>query len=207
KWQSCSSCHPDARVDGLNWNLLNDGIGNPKNTRSMLFTHRMPPVTWTGVRPSTEHAIRNGLRHIQFTEPDEDIANAIGAYLRSLTPVPGPRTDEPAIERGRKLFFSASVGCVACHPPPLYTDNKLHDTGTHGPLDFTTGHNRERVPQREFKTPTLIEVWRTAPYLHDGRSATIKEVITEGNHRDRRGKTSHLSKDQVADLVHFIRSL
>ncbi|MCY2925026.1 MAG: SMP-30/gluconolactonase/LRE family protein, partial [Planctomycetota bacterium] len=40
KWQSCASCHPDARVDGLNWDLLNDGIGNPKNTRNMLNAHK-----------------------------------------------------------------------------------------------------------------------------------------------------------------------
>jgi cytochrome c peroxidase len=34
-WQSCASCHPDGRAGGLNWDLLNDGIGNPKNTKSV----------------------------------------------------------------------------------------------------------------------------------------------------------------------------
>ena len=42
-WQSCASCHPgQARVDGLNWDLLNDGIGNPKNTKSLLLAHQTP---------------------------------------------------------------------------------------------------------------------------------------------------------------------
>ena len=48
-WQSCSSCHPgDARADGLNWDLLNDGIGNPKNTKSLLLAHQTPPAMWLG---------------------------------------------------------------------------------------------------------------------------------------------------------------
>ena len=49
-WQSCASCHPDARVDGLNWDLMNDGLGNPKNTRSMLLVHQGGPAMSLGVR-------------------------------------------------------------------------------------------------------------------------------------------------------------
>ena len=48
------------------------GIGNPKNTKSMVNSHRMPPVMWTGVRPNAEYAVRSGLRHIQFTVPVEE---------------------------------------------------------------------------------------------------------------------------------------
>ena len=44
QWQSCASCHPDGRVDGLNWDLLNDGMGNPKQTRSELYNHVTPPT-------------------------------------------------------------------------------------------------------------------------------------------------------------------
>jgi cytochrome c peroxidase len=207
RWQSCSSCHPDARVDGLNWDLMNDGIGNPKNTRSMLNSHRLPPVMWTGVRPSAEYAVRSGMRHIQFMEPPEEDAKAIDEYLKSLEPKPGPVDDPAAVKRGEKLFFSAKVGCVGCHPKPLYTDNALHNVGTHGEFDFTVNEDGERVPQKEFKTPSLIEVWRTGPYLHDGRYPTVREVITKGNHGDMRGRTSHLSEQQIDDLVAFVRSL
>ena len=50
-WQSCASCHDDdARVDGLNWDLLNDGIGNPKDTKSLVLSHQTPPVMSLGVR-------------------------------------------------------------------------------------------------------------------------------------------------------------
>ena len=48
QWQSCASCHPDGRSDGLNWDLLNDGFGNPKNTKSLLLAHETPPAMITG---------------------------------------------------------------------------------------------------------------------------------------------------------------
>ena len=57
-WLSCNSCHsPDARVDALNWDLLNDGIGNPKNAKSLLLAHRTPPAMWHGIRETAEIAV------------------------------------------------------------------------------------------------------------------------------------------------------
>ena len=54
-WQSCASCHDDdARVDGLNWDLLNDGIGNPKNTKSLVLSYQTPPVMSLGVRETLQ---------------------------------------------------------------------------------------------------------------------------------------------------------
>ncbi|WP_242855560.1 RICIN domain-containing protein [Ruminiclostridium josui] len=50
KWLSCASCHPDGRADGLNWDMPNDGIGNTKNTKSMLYVFDTPPAMWRGVR-------------------------------------------------------------------------------------------------------------------------------------------------------------
>ena len=79
--------------------------------------------------------------------------------------------------------------------------------GTASTIDSTTNKNGERVAQLEYVTPTLIEVWRTAPYLHDGRYTTIKEVVTKGNHADMRGRTSHLKEQEIDDLVAFVKSL
>ncbi len=76
-WQSCASCHSDdARVDGLNWDLLNDGMGNPKNTKNLVWAHRTPPAMSTGIRDNAETAVRSGLSHILFAEPSEDVATA-----------------------------------------------------------------------------------------------------------------------------------
>ncbi len=199
-WQSCASCHPDGRVDGLNWDLMNDGAGNPKNTKSMLWSHRTPPAMAEGVRMSAEEAVRSGIRHVLFSERPDDEAAAIDAYLKSLCPVPSPRLADgrlsPAAERGRKLFESVRVGCAACHPAPLFTDLRSHNVGSRGPNEYT----------ERFDTPTLVEVWRTAPYLHDGRYTTVKELLVEGKH-GLRSLDGPLDVQEIEDLVEYVLSL
>ncbi|UCG48948.1 MAG: beta-propeller fold lactonase family protein, partial [Phycisphaerales bacterium] len=137
-WQSCASCHPGgARADSLNWDLLNDGIGNPKNTKSLLLAHKTPPAMATAARPTGEAAVRAGIRYIQFAVRPEEDAAAIDEYLKSLKPLPSPRLIEGKLSasalRGQKLFDTA--GCGACHAPPLYTDLRQHDLGTARGLD------------------------------------------------------------------------
>lgn len=201
-WQSCSSCHSaDARVDGLNWDNLNDGIGNPKNAKSLLNAHRTPPSMWLGVRSNPSVAVRAGIRNSLFTAQPPEVAEAIDEYLESLKPIPSPNLVKgklsKAAERGRKLFFDETVGCADCHKPPLYTDLKLHDVGTRGRFDR---------PADKFDTPSLVEAWRSAPYLHDGRAATVREVTVMCNQGDQHGRTSQLGKEQIDDLVAFVLS-
>lgn len=199
-WQSCASCHPsDARVDALNWDLLNDGLGNPKNTKSLLLAHKTPPAMITGIRENAEVAVRSGIRHIQFVVRPEEEADAIDEYLKSLEPVPSPylvdnKLSESA-ERGKKIFEKAR--CASCHKGSLYTDLQQHNVGTGQDLD----------KDRKFDTPTLVETWRTAPYLYDGRAATMKEVLTIHNSGDRHGVTSNLSDNEIKDLAKFVLSL
>jgi len=199
-WQSCASCHPDGRTDGLNWDLVNDGIGNLKNTKSLLLAHKTPPVMSSGIRASAEAAVRAGFRHILFTHPPETDAVAIDTYLKSADPVPRPYLAggqlSPAAKRGKNLFFSERVGCSTCHAGSLYTDMRMYNVGSKTPCDR----------RREFDTPALIEVWRTAPYLHDGRYTTVKELIAKGRHGKERGNID-LSEQEINDLVEFVLSL
>ncbi|MHC5118519.1 MAG: cell surface protein, partial [Planctomycetota bacterium] len=58
-----------------------------------------------------------------------------------------------------------------------------------------------------FDTPSLIEAWRTAPYLYDGRAATIKDVLTEFNANNSHGRTTNLTDEQLNDLTEFVLSL
>jgi cytochrome c peroxidase len=73
--------------------------------------------------------------------------------------------------------------------------------------EYDAGTGTERDDNRGYDTPTLIEVWRTAPYLHDGRAVTIKEVLTRFNKDDRHGRTSNLTDKQIEDLAAFVLSL
>jgi cytochrome c peroxidase len=200
-WQSCSSCHPgDARSDALNWDLLNDGLDNPKNTKSLLYPHRTPPSMWLGVRDNAETAVRAGIQHILFTTQPDEVALAIDEYLKSLRPVPSPFLVQgalsPEAKRGEKVFSRA--GCASCHPAPLFTDLRAHDVGTRGPVDR---------PADKFDTPSLVELWRTSPYLHDGSVVTVREVLTTRNPRDQHGATSSLSPSELSDLCAYLLSL
>ena len=201
KWLSCGTCHPDTRADGMNWDLLNDGLGNPKNTKSMVWSHRTPPVMSRGVRATMEVGSAAGFRHIQFRKVEQDVLDSVYAYLRSIEPVDSPYLEggklSAAAERGKKLFNDDGVGCAMCHPAGLLTDLQMYDVGTRGPLD--------RVD--EFDTPTLRELWRTGPFLHDGSAATLDEVLTKFNKKDKHGVTSKLSAQQIADLVAYLLSL
>ncbi len=196
-WQSCASCHPDGRTDGLSWDLMNDSTGNPKSTKSMLLSHQTPPAMAEGVRASAEVAVRSGLTHILFADRPEEEAAAIDVYLKALRPVPSPRLIAGGLsasaQGGKTLFHDRQ--CDRCHPAPLYTDLKTHNVGTRGPRE----HNDR------FDTPTLVEVWRTAPYLHDGRYTTMRQLFVEGKHGLRR--SGELTDRELDDLVEFVLSL
>ena len=201
RWLSCASCHPDGRADGLNWDLLNDGIGNPKNTRSHVWSYKTPPVMWHGVRDSMETATKAGFMFIQFRIADETVMQDVQAYLRSLEPEKSPYLVNGKLSRrakkGKKVFENAKVECAQCHPAPLFTDMKMHDVGTRHELDKSA----------DFDTPTLVEMWRSGPYLHDGSAATMMDVLTTRNKDDRHGKTSALSKEDLEALVEYLLSL
>ncbi|MBN1489587.1 MAG: cell surface protein [Phycisphaerae bacterium] len=201
QWQSCASCHPDGRADGLNWDLINDGLGNPKNARSMLLAHPTPPAMASGVRPTAEAAVRAGIHFIQFTERPEADAAAIDMYLQAVEPVPSPhRVDgqlSDAAKRGERLFNDPKIGCATCHLAPLYTDLKEYDVGSR-----TAADRRDT-----FDTPTLIECWRTAPYMHDGHYTTLRELLEKGRHGATHGALDTLTSEQIADLVAFVLSL
>ena len=205
QWQSCASCHPDARADALNWDLINDGIGNPKQTKNMLYSHLTPPTMVTGIRDSMATCNRKGLTHIQFVvRPDED-ATCIDEYVTSLKPVPSPYLVDGSLsksaKRGEKAFKKA--GCVDCHPAnkkspegyPLFTDLRTHQL-------LGIGNEEGRA----FDTTSLTEMWRTAPYLYDGRALTMEEVLTTCNPKNVHGATKGLSKEEVKDMAEYILS-
>jgi len=199
QWQSCATCHPDARADGLNWDLLNDGLGNPKNTKSLVLSHVTPPAMVSAIRETAEMAVRSGFRFIQFHAVPEKDASDVDVYLKGLLPVPSPFLRDGLLsekaQRGEEVFREA--GCAQCHPPPLFTDMKKYDIGL-APSSARTNL---------FDTSTIIENWRTAPYLYDGRAAAMGDVLRKHNKGDKHGKTSALSTNDLDALVEYLMSL
>jgi cytochrome c peroxidase len=112
-----------------------------------------------------------------------------------------------AAARGKAIFEREDVGCSRCHSGPCYTDSapgpkpyRMHDVGT-GADD-----PGEKMGPR-YDTPTLLGIYRTAPYLHHGKARTLREVLVECNKGDLHGRTSQLSPTQIDDLVEFLKSL
>ena len=85
------------------------------------------------------------------------------------------------------------LNCGFCHNGVYYTDGKIHEIGIPGASDRTN----------KWDTPTLIETWRTAPYLHDGRSATLNEVFINEKH----GIRTDIGSDKIEQLVEYVLSL
>ncbi|MFR9603240.1 MAG: YVTN family beta-propeller repeat-containing protein [Rikenellaceae bacterium] len=193
-WQSCNGCHPgDGRTDGMNWDLMNDGVGNAKNCKSMLYSHVTPPSMISGIRVSAELAVRKGFTHIQFYNVEEEYAECIDEYLKGLVAVPSPRLVDGQLSelavKGQKVFNR--LKCNECHSGPYYTDMKMYVIGDD--VEFEAG----------WDTPTLREVWRTAPYLFDGRAATMQEVFAVHKH----GIDGKISAKDVEALSEYVLSL
>jgi YVTN family beta-propeller protein len=230
RWIACASCHPDGHTDGRVWQNP-EGLRKTPAMFGMAHTH---PLHWSADRDESqdfEYTIRGQLmqgrgllggslkpkRGFEPTELDEALAgrskdlDALAIYCNSfefrLSPhIPAPGQLSAAAERGKQLFFSKEAGCATCHGGPYYSDSRLqkpyllHDVGT-GHEDPT-----ERMGPK-YDTPTLLGVYRTAPYLHHGKAKTLRDVLTTCNPEDKHGKTSHLKPAEIDDLVEFLKSL
>jgi len=141
----------------------------------------------------------------------ESVPSAIDAWLKSLIPVPSPYLEKGRVSgaalRGRRLFMSERIGCAGCHPPPLFTDDRTHDVGTASRSVGLWGKDLGDQPTDKFDTPALTELWRSAPYLHDGSSPDLRDLFTRKNPHDAHGATSSLSPSELDDLIAYLLSL
>jgi YVTN family beta-propeller protein len=230
RWIACASCHPDGHTDGRVW----QNPEGPRKTTALFGVAHTHPLHWSADRDEVqdfEYTIRGRLmqgrglisgpiapkRGFEPVELDEHLAgrskdlDALAIYTNSFDFTLSPHIPEPgklsaAAERGKKLFFDKKVACAQCHNGPYYTDSSLnkpfnlHDVGT-GDDDPT-----EKMGPK-FDTPTLLGIYRTAPYLHNGKAKTLVDVLTTCNKSDKHGATSHLKSDEVGDLAAFLKAL
>ncbi len=139
----------------------------------------------------------------------------------------GRGTVSDAVRRGFDLFAGRKAGCAACHTPPLFTDGTFHNLGIGWNPDTRSFADEGRYAVTKdsmfegdpgsFKTPTLREVTRHAPYMHDGSIQTLREVIEFYNRggianpdlddRLRRRGPIGLTPSQINDLLAFLVSL
>ena len=159
----------------------------------------------------------------------DGIAKAIAAYVRTILSGNSPYDrflagDEhalsPAARRGVRHFEGKShgQGCVSCHAGFNFTDESYHNIGIgmdreNPDLGRYTVTNRE-ADKGAFKTPTLRDVARRPPYMHDGSLKTLAEVVAfynKGGHRNPwispRIQPLNLTDSEQAELVAFLEAL
>ncbi len=197
-WESCSSCHPGGRADGLNWDELGDGIGTPKQTKSMLYSHRTPPVLVTGVVDAAETNVMETVMFAFHNDLEQEQYDCMDAYLRSLKPVQSPYLNRDgtlteSAKNGQKLFNE--YNCNSCHSGPFFTDMQKHESAS-----LETDDSWE---DRDFDTPSLVEIWRTSPYMFNGNAVTMEETVKFFIEED--GKTA--TDAQIKDIANFILSI
>lgn len=212
---SCRSCHPGNHVDMLQYDFEPDGLGrNVVDNRTLLEIEGTAPFKWNG--KNTSMYMQCGIRFARFLTRVEPFAfedlNALVAFMRSLRNPPNRhrRPDgelTPAQARGKELFerstrrdgtpIEANDRCLTCHPPPLFTNRQSFDIGSVSPTD----------DHAEFDTPQLLNIYQSAPYLHDGKAATLEEIWTRFNPDDTHGITSDFSKSDLNDLIEYLKTL
>ena len=157
----------------------------------------------------------------------QDLARALASYVRTILAGDSPfdryangianaLSDEA---RSGLEIFRGKAGCSTCHSGPTMSDERFHNTGVAWQGGewkdlgrfLVTGAAQDRGA---FKTPTLREVDRTAPYMHDGSLSTLDAVIDYydrgGNpapSRDADLKPLGLTADEKRQLIAFLRSL
>jgi cytochrome c peroxidase len=229
---ACAGCHPEGRDDGHVWHEADSEghmvfFGEPENTPAPAtkdvkgFPRQTPmlagrvnakgPYGWHAQNADLVERLKEGFGlHRWARDSREGADNEVRAragYLmaflrRGVATPPKEARDLTEVEqKGKQIFLSEGTQCAKCHvPDPDYTDREKYAFKRKNPPQ---GYDDEA--KNEFKTPSLKFVAGTPPYFHDGSAATLEQLIEQNN--DWMGKTNHLSKEEQAALVAFLKTL
>ncbi len=211
----CSNCHLDATIDGLEWDLEPDGFGKDiVDNRSLENLAGTEPFKWNGGNPDmpTECGPRTEKFFFRSQSFNQQQLTDLVTFVYSLPYRPNryrrPNGDLTAAQdRGKTIFerTKAKSGtpipeanqCTYCHSGPKYTNQQQLDVGTGKPTD--------RSPIVD--VPQLPNVAYSAPYLHDGSARSLEEIWTIYNPKDTHGVTNDLTKDELNDLIEYLKTL
>ena len=222
RWISCNTCHFEGEQDGRTWVF---GFSGPRNTTSLLGMIETYPLRWSGEwneSADCEFAIRkenfgtgliSGEMNCDLSPPDcvnkspnqgrsYDL-DSLALFMDSLRVPRSPAHahGEPlseAEQRGQAIFNRPELGCITCHAPPLYTDQKKHDVGT--------ATSDERIGPA-YDTPALRGLYNSAPYFHDGSAATLRDTLTRPSAGREHDLRSRLTEQEISDLIAFLLAL
>jgi len=184
---ACASCHVLGGSDGIAWRVHQGARQTPLLAGRMQGT---APYGWDGQSATLADAVREAItaRGADADAVPVSAVDALARYLATwLTPPPRPALDNDRWLRTRGAGLFVSVGCAGCHSGPTFSDERLWDVGT----------GRTRI-----NTPSLLDVFASAPYFHDGSAPTLAQVLRQPGH----GPAQLARADEVA-LIAYLRSL
>jgi YVTN family beta-propeller protein len=211
----CSNCHIDSTIDGLQWDLEPDGFGKDiVDNRSLENLAGTEPFKWNGGNPDmpTECGPRTEKFFFRSQSFNQQQLTDLVTFVLSLPYRPnryrmaaGGLT--PAQERGKAIFertkskdgaaIAEANQCTHCHSGPKYTNQKQ--------LDIGSGKTTDRSPVVD--VPQLSNIAYSAPYLHDGSARSLEEIWTVFNPKDTHGVSNDLTKDELNDLIEYLKTL
>jgi len=230
---ACGSCHDPGRAfsDGLAVARGINGVQGSRNTPVLINRGYGSSFFWDGRAKSLEQqALEPILNPIELalTETElerrtklksTEVTAALASFVRTIRSgdsrfdrySAGQLNALNAVEKAGLAVFRGKGNCSRCHPGPNFTDEQFHNTGVawrDGTLaDAGAGKGR-------FKTPTLREVSRTAPYMHDGSLATLEDVVefySEGGRPnpniDAEMRPRNFSAEEKRALLAFLKAL
>jgi cytochrome c peroxidase len=230
---SCASCH-DPKLAFSDGRKVARGIGGAEGTRSapaIVNRGYGKSFFWDGRAKTLEQQALEPIlnpKELGMTEAEverrtglkiTEVAAALASYVRTIRSgdsrfdryAAGKQHALSDLEKAGLALFRGKARCNTCHIGPNFSDEQFHNTGIAwrdgGLTDSGAGEGR-------FKVPTLREVSRTAPYMHDGSLATLEDVV---DYYDRGGNPNpgldedlhplHLSAEEKRALAAFLRSL
>lgn len=231
--RACASCH-DPKLAFSDGRKVARGIDGQEGTRSApAIINRGYGKTffWDGrAKTLEEQALEPILnpKELGMTEAEierrtglkiDDVTAALASYVRTIRSGDSPFDRYAAgnqralsdLEKAGLALFRGKARCNTCHIGPNFSDEQFHNTG----IAWRDGRLVDQgAGEGKFKVPTLREIARTAPYMHDGSLATLEDVV---DYYDRGGNMNpgldedlrplHLSPEEKRALVAFLRSL
>ena len=201
---ACATCHPRGGDDGLVWFIHTEGVARKLRRTAPAWNARREaaPFHWDGEFATGAELAEDTIRELMEGDALLIDTHAIAAYMDEV-PAPPPRpltaAEAAMAEEGRRLFESEEVGCGGCHTGAALTNNTFHRV-----LPRSSDPDGEMA---EVVTRPLRAVRARAPFLHDGRAATLRAVHAEHNPDDTHGRTRHLSAEQLDAIGLYLETL
>lgn len=207
---ACATCHLDGGADQLVWVVPDGARQTPTLAGRLAGTG---PFNWKGTHALLQNNMKDTVQRMGgLGLTQEELVSLEEFLLVGLTAPVNPHLAQsgltPAQQRGKDIFNSQDAGCATCHPGGSGSDGQLHDVGIatakEGILQSLSGFGESWL---RFNTPSLKGVYASAPYFHNGKAATLEQVLAMTSDHGWMGDTSALTPEQRQDLIAYLLTL